>query len=311
MKRLLLFSALALGVSQWGAMAQDEPLSELDMTETNWIGRSAFNDYSDDVRVVFRFLADGFTDDVKNWGVGEIASAGQENKVAFCKVTQEGLNTAELTVGQLKEALVGAENQWGLCWNVWNAGDCAISRATVAFFAVEQYGEEADIAFDEWGNISCSEFEGYSVDARVKFTYTVETTEGESGHFNGWGVGSITDKGQSSEGPGLSVTGEGNNVYVTTLGDLAELLYSGECGLYWNVWGLEDGGNSITVARVSVTIAEPVTTALRPVTSDSEVVKTDYYNLVGVRSTEPTKGMNVVVRTMSDGTTQVDKQLVK
>lgn len=316
MKRLLLFSALALGVS--GAWAQDTPLNTLDMSSGNWISKTDFKDYSDDTKVVFTFNATGYTDAVKNFGVGEIASAGQENKVTFCYVTKEGDNTAEMTVGQLKNALVGAENQDGLCWNMWYANACAIKRIKVEFFAVKKYGTPKNVSFDDYGNILASEFKGYSDDAQIKFTWTVTTTLGEQGRFNGWGLGAIKDIGCTAEGLELNKAAEGDNTLVTTLGDIKSLLaiedQYGHCGLNWNVWPLSQGDDQVTaisVARKSCTIAEVATTALRPVGAGSEVVKTEYYNLAGVRSAEPTKGVNVVVRTMSDGTTQVDKQLVK
>lgn len=316
MKRLLLISALALGVS--GALAQDAPLSTLDMSSGNWISKTDFKDYSDDTKVVFTFNATGYTDAVESWGVGEIASAGQENKSTFCYVTKEGNNTAEMTVGQLKNALVGAENQDGLCWNTWNANDCTIKRVKIEFFAVKKYGTPKSVAFDEYGNILASEFDGYSDDAQVKFTYTVTTTLGEQGHFNGWGIGAVKDIGCTSDGLEINKAAEGDNVLVTTLGEIKSLLSIKDqydrFGLNFNVWPVNDnrdGVFAITVTRKSVTIAEVVTTAMRPVATGSEVVKTEYYNLAGVRSAEPSKGMNVVVRTMSDGTTQVDKQLVK
>lgn len=316
MKRLLLISALALGVS--GASAQDAPLSTLDMSSGNWISKTDFKDYSDDTKVVFTFNATGYTDAVENWGVGEIASAGLENKSTFCYVTKEGNNTAELTVGQLKNALVGAANQDGLCWNTWNANDCTIKRVKIEFFAVKKYGTPKSVAFDEYGNILASEFEGYSDDAQIKFTYTVTTTSGEQGYFNGWGIGKVKDIGCTSDGLGITKAAEGDNVLATTLGEIKSLLSIKDqydrFGLNFNVWSMshgEDAVSAITVTRKSVTIAEVATTAMRPVATGAEVVKTEYYNLAGVRSAEPSKGMNVVVRTMSDGTTQVDKQLVK
>lgn len=208
MKGLLLLSALALGVS--GALAQDAPLSTLDMSSGNWISKTDFKDY----------LA--------------------------------------------------------------------------------------------------NEFEGYSDDAQIKFTWTVTTTSGEQGAFNGWGLGAIRDIGGTNNGLELTKAAEGDNTLLLTRRDIKSLLaiedQYGRYGLNWNVWQLSKGDDqvtAITVARKSCTIAEVATTALRPVEANSEVVKTEYYNLAGVRSAEPSKGMNVVVRTMSNGTTQVDKQLVK
>ena len=40
---------------------------------------------------------------------------------------------------------------------------------------------------------------------------------------------------------------------------------------------------------------------------NKEIVSTEYYNLVGVRTNEPTKGINMVKSTMSDGSVSVEK----
>ena len=42
-------------------------------------------------------------------------------------------------------------------------------------------------------------------------------------------------------------------------------------------------------------------------TINKEVVSTEYYNIVGVRTNEPTKGLNMVKSTMSDGSVSVEK----
>lgn len=64
-----------------------------------------------------------------------------------------------------------------------------------------------------------------------------------------------------------------------------------------------------TISIKSVTISH--STALRPISSDTEVVNTTYYNLAGVKATTPQKGLNIVVRTLSDGSKVTEKILVK
>ena len=64
-----------------------------------------------------------------------------------------------------------------------------------------------------------------------------------------------------------------------------------------------------TISVKSVTISH--STALSPITSDAEVVNTTYYNLTGVKSTTPQKGLNIVVRTLNDGSKVTEKLLVK
>ncbi len=96
---------------------------------------------------------------------------------------------------------------------------------------------------------------------------------------------------------------------------------------YWQITGSSGSfkvGSNISEARIlankeaigkklsvkSVTIS-PSTTALRPITSDAEVVNTTYYDLAGVKATTPQKGLNIVVRTLSDGSKVTEKLLVK
>lgn len=67
--------------------------------------------------------------------------------------------------------------------------------------------------------------------------------------------------------------------------------------------------NGVSISIKSVTISH--STALRPISSDTEVVNTTYYNLAGVKATTPQKGLNIVVRTLSDGSKVTEKLLVK
>ena len=48
-------------------------------------------------------------------------------------------------------------------------------------------------------------------------------------------------------------------------------------------------------------------TGITDSTINKEVVSTEYYNIVGVRTNEPTKGLNMVKSTMSDGSVSVEK----
>lgn len=167
----------------------------LDMTESNWIEAKDFEDLPDDTRVVFTFNATGFSSEVNNWGVGEIADSKAQLKNGFCNVTREGANTAELTVADLKAILADAEDKGGLCWNTWSA--------------------------NKKDEVSC------------------------------------------------------------------------------------------TISRVKIEFFTKVSTSLRPVTTDAEVVATDYFTLSGSKFSTPQKGINIVRRTLSDGTVQTDKVVIK
>ncbi|MCI5777333.1 MAG: hypothetical protein MR215_06880 [Bacteroidales bacterium] len=68
-------------------------------------------------------------------------------------------------------------------------------------------------------------------------------------------------------------------------------------------------GKSISVKSAYLTY---VPSALRPITApDAEVVSTTYYNLAGAKLSQPQRGLNIVVRTLSNGSTLTDKVVVK
>ena len=45
--------------------------------------------------------------------------------------------------------------------------------------------------------------------------------------------------------------------------------------------------------------------------SSATVVSTEYFNVVGVKQNEPVKGLNIVKKTMDDGTVVVEKEYIK
>ena len=132
--------------------------------------------------------------------------------------------------------------------------------------ALEYETEGKSISISDGGNILASEFAGYSDDAKVVFITTVTGSDG----YVGWGNGSITSIGGAVPVGSLTVAGEGANETVFLLSQLKEALdapgfYKDEetgeevatdSGLYWNVWGFDDG--KCTSTRTSVTIYEVV-----------------------------------------------------
>ncbi|MBQ2321579.1 MAG: hypothetical protein II375_03350 [Bacteroidales bacterium] len=95
---------------------------------------------------------------------------------------------------------------------------------------------------------------------------------------------------------------------------------------YWDITGTGgkfDIGANVKEARImvdnmkgksiyvkSATLSYKFT-ALRPTTSSAEVVSTTYYNLAGAKLSEPQRGLNVVVRALSDGSTVTEKVVVE
>lgn len=72
-----------------------------------------------------------------------------------------------------------------------------------------------------------------------------------------------------------------------------------------------ESGYPATVHVKSVMRTKSKFTALRPVKTDADVVSTDYYTLSGSKFSTPQKGINIVRRTLSDGTVQTDKVVIK
>lgn len=55
----------------------------------------------------------------------------------------------------------------------------------------------------------------------------------------------------------------------------------------------------------------PTGTGIQDSTIEKEVISTEYFNVVGVRTNQAEKGLNMVKRTMSDGTVKVEKLYVR
>ena len=113
--------------------------------------------------------------------------------------------------------------------------------------------EGRNIAFDEWGSILASEFNGLSDDAKIVFTYNCA---GEVSEYPGWGCGQLKSIDQSIDlNRNFPMGPVGDNTETMTLADIKDALNAGpdqygRYGLYWNVWGQGEG--KATVTRVSV-----------------------------------------------------------
>lgn len=311
MKKLLL--SFALAACALGAEAQT-PLVSIDMTGSNWISADVFNTYTADTKVVFTFNAEGFTEDVANWGIGEIADA--DGKVKFKEpfvVTKEGENTAATTVAALMSIIndESVTNEWGLCWNVWNAGSCKISRTKMELFAASPDAVIKEVAMNGSGWISKSVFNDLSDDTRAVFTFNAT---GFAEEVKNWTVGEIAGADQENKKAFCVVTKEGENTAELTAKDLKDALKGAknQDGICWNMWAAENNTTKCTTATVKIEFfLASSASALRPVKTDADVVSTDYYTLSGSKFSTPQKGINIVRRTLSDGTVQTDKVVIK
>lgn len=112
------------------------------------------------------------------------------------------------------------------------------------------------VALDAEGHIPAAEFNGYSLDAKVVFTFKCS----DPTNFSGWGAASVSDMDGTEANTVLpagkfGIKGETTSV-STTLADLLPALNAksswGTYGLYWNIWNFNDCVNE----RVSCTIYE-------------------------------------------------------
>jgi len=133
-----------------------------------------------------------------------------------------------------------------------DGGTITLKKVTVT--TKKNYVEEGrNIAFDEYGSILASEFNGLSDDAKIVFTYNCA---GEVSEYAGWGCGQLKSIDQSIDlNRNFPMGPVGDNTETMTLADIKDALNAGpdqygRYGLYWNVWGQGEG--KATVTRVSV-----------------------------------------------------------
>ena len=164
--------------------------------------------------------------------------------------------------------------------------------------------EGRNIAFDEWGSIVASEFNGLSDDAKIVFTYECG---GEVSEYQGWGCGQLMSIDQSINlNRSFPMGPVGENTDAMLLSDIKTALNTGpdqygRYGLYWNVWGQGDG--KATVKRVSVKAYEVVGftgegykdptsagTGIENITAQPEN-NSEAYNIAGQRVNNSAKGL--------------------
>lgn len=126
----------------------------------------------------------------------------------------------------------------------------------VTLITAQNYQAPKDITstMDQWGNILAKEFNGFSDDAKVEFTWNSTNVD----EVIGWGVGSLQSIDKKVEtGVNFIIKKEGDNSVSVTLGELKTALDAGpddynRYGLYWNIYPQKNSVNT----RVSVKIYE-------------------------------------------------------
>lgn len=333
MKKLLLFFALALGIGS--ASAQNtKNVSELFTSNTQWDGTID----GSTITIPKDWAGAGYA----NWSgvdVSKYASVTAELK----NVTVDGVNLLvqyvdPATLSQkdkntkdVKSGCVAPKEDGTLTltcpldqtctWPVWvivlqgqSAGSIEIEKLYLTESVEWNLVKTLDMSKSNW--INASEFSSLANDTKVVFTYNVTATVGEVSALVGWGVGEIAGADQEAKNGFCNVQNEGANTAELTVADLKTVLEAAtnKDGICWNVWGTSkpDGTAGVTVARVKIEFFTKGTSALRPITApDVEVVSTTYYNLAGAKLSQPQRGLNIVVRTLSNGSTLTDKVVVK
>jgi len=330
MKKFLLSLVAVLGLSFGVQAAETE---DLDLS-----GMYVWSDGS---------ISDGVVTFTKGW-TGVAIWLGETDWSNYSKVTVEVSNVTDMTAIQLYvEYNDGVEKSTKLV-NVSDGVATAtveldkVGKASMKQIAIQpnaagslkvdriylteavEYAEGVNLTYDEYGNISASQFDGYSDDAKVVFTYnttgTLTTGSGEDEvSVVGWGTGSISSW-LAAEGADprsvavcdVPIKALGDNTLSLTIAELKEALaFEGEWGkgIYWNMYSQ---GNS-TSTRVSAVIYEvkDTSTPVVNINSEVEIVATEYYSVSGVVSVTPQKGINIVKETLSDGSIRTRKLIVK
>lgn len=129
------------------------------------------------------------------------------------------------------------------------------------------YSEPKELQVSSLGVISCDQFDGYSDDARIDFTFVTEgemlgiNEKGELADMHCWCCGvicSIADVlSERLQKHYIFLSKIGEQSYSCYLRDIRDLLSAtdeeGECGIYWTVWTI---GNLTKAEVARTTISE-------------------------------------------------------
>ena len=332
MKKLLLLSSLALCFS--AAQAQStKNVSDLFTSATNWggvtmngttisftknytgIGYANWSSidvskYASVTAVLANPTGDIIEAQVFVQYVEDVSVEGDKN------TTNDESGYLELPANAETTITVNLKNTNG--WNAWQVmiqnkaglkeGDDGFAVSTVElkeFYFTEalSYEPAQELTITDGSKITGTQFAGFSDNAKIEFTFEVS---GDYSYYNGWGIGAICDASWTGV-KNITCDGTAELVVTTTVAEIKTAIESGTVIL--NLYGQSKDGKKVSLTAKSATIANP--TALRPITTNAQVISTDYFNLAGVKSSTPQKGLNIAVRTLSNGSKVTEKLLVK
>lgn len=311
------------------------------MDESGNIESKNFNGFSDDAVVVFTWNATD-TSGAIGWGAGSLKSIdGSVDLKEGFSIQQEGENKVKKTIAELKDALNAGPDKYGrygLYWNIWETGGSTNERVSVKVYEVEGFegegylspdsqpdpdaptweedGKTLPFAEDNSQLIPASEFDGYTLGAKVIFTFEVEGSAG----FVGWGIGRygssdlVVDWDNEQQANvvksgviagELSVRAEGANVVETTLANLKEALTTGpdaagHYGLVVQTWNFNDG--ACKVVNINVEIKELINSTEEVFEAPKDVQPSEDPTMIGINSVSASNGImyNLAGQRVSD-----------
>lgn len=334
MKKLLLFFALALGIGS--ASAQNtKNVTELFTSTVEWNGKIN----GSTITISNQWEGAGYA----NWSGVDVSKYASVTAVLKNVTVDEGVNLlvqyvdpatlsqSEKTTKAVESGYVAPEEDGTLTltckldqtctWLAWvivlqgkSAGSIEIEKLylteSVEWNLVKTI-QAKNLDNGSW--INASEFSSYTDDTKVVFTYNV-TPAGSHviADSKNWGVSKVYGGTKKED---FKVQNEGANTAELTVADLKEMLEATDKkdGIIWVAWDANNDGDVLaTVSKVKIEFFTKGTSALRPITApDAEVVSTTYYNLAGAKLSQPRRGLNIVVRTLSNGSTLTEKVVVK
>lgn len=180
----------------------------------------------------------------------------------------------------------------------------------------EEDGKTLPFAEDNSQLIPASEFDGYTLGAKVIFTFEVEGSAG----FVGWGIGRygssdlVVDWDNEQQANvlksgviagELSVRAEGANVVETTLANLKEALTTGpdaagHYGLAVQTWNFNDG--ACKVVNINVEIKELINSTEEVFEAPEDVQPSEDPTMIGINSVSASNGImyNLAGQRVSD-----------
>lgn len=183
-----------------------------------------------------------------------------------------------------------------------NSGD-VIKISHVYLTEATNYSTEGkSIAFDQWGQMLASEFDGLSDKAKVVFTVTATgeavTDGGDS--VIGWSIGQLCSINTADAAKvvvaDLLLKQIGDNEYAFTMAELKPALSAdadqyGRQGLVCGVWG--QGKASCQLASVTAYDVDDTATAISTVAAEKSADRS-VYSISGQRVSQPRKGLYIV-----------------